>query len=105
MKRTALLLTAAASLLLAGAAPQTAGAAIKCRGPDQLVGGRWISTPYCQDNYIAYVAGTYGIRVSAVSVRQNPSVKSDICRQIGHDIRIKSYCAGYLPEDDSPVWR
>lgn len=89
----------AAVVALAGAAAQPAAAAIKCNGPYQIVQGNEIATPYCEDNYIAYVASHYhGIAVSPRAVRQNPNLKRDICRRIGHDIRVKAYCLEYLYE-------
>jgi hypothetical protein len=85
---------AVAMAMAAGMAVQPA-AAITCRGPDQRVGDDWLSTPYCQDNYIAQVArSSYGIRVSEREIRQNPSKKAEVCRYIGHDIRVNSYCQG-----------
>jgi len=85
--RTALgLLTAPA--LLAG--PASAG--IKCRDDYQIVQGREISTPYCADNYLARIAREYGVRVSDAAIRNNPNKKSEVCRFIGHDPRVKENC-------------
>jgi hypothetical protein len=76
-----------------------AEARIACDGPYQIVQGSPLATPYCEDNYLAAVARGYGIRVSDVAVRQNPSVKAEVCRAIGHDNRVRQICAGYLPSD------
>lgn len=95
---------AAAVALSAGLAVQPAEA-IQCRGPDQLVGGNWLSTPYCQDNYIAHVARTsYGIPVSNRAIRQNPSKKAEVCRYIGHDIRVNAYCQGDIEDGRRFRW-
>lgn len=95
---------AAAAALLAAAFAQPA-AAIDCDGPDQRVGDRWLSTPYCQDNYIAHVARTsYGIRVSDYAIRQNPSKKAEVCRYIGHDNRVNAYCQDHLPSGPRQRW-
>lgn len=78
--------------------PKTADARIKCRNGSQLVAGNWISTPYCEDLRVAEVAAEYGMRVSAKAIRNNPNVKKDVCRLIGHDIRVDMACATVLPE-------
>lgn len=77
-----------APALLAG----PADAKIKCRDDYQVVQGREISTPYCADNYLARVAREYGVRVSDASIRNNPNKKSEVCRFIGHDPRVKENC-------------
>jgi hypothetical protein len=69
-----------------------AGAKIVCRDGFQVVGGREISTPYCNDNYIAAVAREHGRPVSDKAVRDNPSLRDEVCRHFGSDIRIKHYC-------------
>jgi hypothetical protein len=76
-----------------------AEARIACDGPYQIVQGSALATPYCEDNYLATVARGYGIRVSDVAVRQNPNVKAEVCRTVGHDNRVRQICAGYLPSD------
>ena len=81
-----------ASLMISA---ETASAKIVCNGAFQIVQGQQISTPYCEDNYLAAVAREYGIHVSASAVRWNPSVKERVCYTIGHDIRVSSICAGY----------
>ena len=89
-------LAAAAAFALAPADP--AEARIVCDGAYQIVQGSPLATPFCEDNYLASVARGYGIRVSDASVRQNPSVKAEVCRVVGHDNRVRQICAGYLPE-------
>lgn len=75
--------------------PVTAAeAGIRCVDGFQIVNGSRISTPYCQDNYLARIASSYGIRVSAASVRNNPLVKRDLCNFVGHDPRVHQSCAG-----------
>lgn len=77
--------------------PQSADARIVCKNGNQLVAGNWISTPFCEDQRVAEVANEYGMKVSAHSVRNNPSVKQEVCRLIGHDIRVNMSCATVLP--------
>lgn len=83
---------AMAGAILLPAAP--VGAAIRCVGPYQVVQGREIATPYCQDAYLARIAREYGMRVSADAVRHSPSVKSEVCRVVGRDNRAQTACAG-----------
>jgi hypothetical protein len=85
---------AAAALLpvcvLAAASP--ASARIICKDDYQLVAGNLISTPYCADNFVARVARQYGMQVSDATIRNNPNKKREVCRFIGHDIRVSQYC-------------
>ncbi len=67
-------------------------AEIACNKGFQLVAGSWLSTPYCQDAYVADVARQYGFSASASQVRNNPLFKQRLCRFIGADIRIKESC-------------
>ncbi len=69
-----------------------ADAGIVCHEGYQVVQGQEISTPYCNDNYVAAVARLRGIRVSDAEVRNDPSKKDAVCRFIGGDTRISNYC-------------
>jgi hypothetical protein len=79
----------AAVFLVAGS---SAEAAIICNEGFQLSGGREISTPYCNDNYVAEVARKHGFKVSNQEVRNNPARKDEVCRFVGSDTRISQYC-------------
>jgi len=79
-----------AAVLLAGPA-----AAIECDGRYQIVQGQRLSTPYCEDGYLAKVARQYGSRVSAGGIRNNPNLKAETCRFMGHDTRVSDICAPY----------
>lgn len=79
------------------AAPHSADARIVCRNDSQLVAGSYISTPYCQDAYIARVAREYGMKASAARVRDNPNYKREVCRLIGNDIRVSEFCMNENP--------
>ncbi len=72
--------------------------AITCRGNEQLSGGRWIVTPYCEDQTLTRVAREFGIRVSFDTIRFNPNEKARICGVIGHDGRVANTCAPYRNE-------
>jgi hypothetical protein len=76
-----------------------AEARIICKDGYQVVNGKEISTPYCNDNYVAAVARERGRNVSDEAVRNNPSVKEEICLWIGHDHRIREYCDSYDDTD------
>lgn len=99
---------AAAGALIAltvGSVTQPADAAIRCEGNFQITSYGRINTPYCEDVYLAQVAREYGMRVSNQAVLRNPSVKERACRFVGNDIRVKSTCQRYLPENNNRFWR
>ena len=67
--------------------------AIECEGNYQIqANGNRIATPYCQDSYLAIVARQYGMRISARSIRSNPSEKERACRLVGNDNRVRGTC-------------
>jgi hypothetical protein len=92
-------LTALVLGLVVAAMPttNTAEAAIACRGGFQRVQGNDISTPYCQDEYLAQVAQQYGVRTSGSRIRGNPNHKREVCRLVGRDIRVQQTCVDELP--------
>ncbi len=76
--------------------PSGVEARIQCNGPFQVVRGAGeIATPYCEDEYLARVARSYGIRVSGGAIRRSPSRKEEVCRAIGHDSRVYDICIKY----------
>jgi len=79
-------------LMLLLLASSSAEAAIQCKEGFQKSGGREISTPYCNDNYVAEVARQHGFKVSNEEIRNNPARKDEVCRFISSDIRISNYC-------------
>lgn len=90
MKSTLAILTGAAALILTGIAPQTAEAKINCKGRYQMTSHGPISSPYCEDNYLAAIAG-YRAKV----IRYNPSAKDEACEKVGHDPRVSDICLGH----------
>lgn len=88
---------AGAAILAAGVIAAAAGPAhaIECRGEFQVVKGKLLATPYCQDNYLAHVAREYGSKVSNSEIRNNPNTKADVCRFMGHDTRVSHMCQQY----------
>lgn len=101
MKNTLLAVGAIASALTLTA---QSAEAITCRGNAQLSGGRWITTPYCEDQNLTRVAREYGIRVSFDSIRYSLSTKERVCRAVGSDNRVRDVCRQFLYEND-PLWR
>jgi hypothetical protein len=90
--------TLAVTALLAIAAASPAAARIECRGNFQVTKYGMISTPYCEEENIARVARTYGMKVTGAQVRNDPLKKVYLCQIIGGDSRLKGSCAGYAPE-------
>jgi hypothetical protein len=90
--------TLAVTALLAIAMTSAAAARIECRGNFQITKCGPIATPYCEEEQIARVARSYGIRVTGTEVHRNPLKKVYLCQTIGSDSRLKGSCAGYGPE-------
>jgi hypothetical protein len=87
---------AAAVLGVLGLGPQQAEARIVCDGVFQIVQGQPIATPYCESQNLARVARSYGMRVTAESIRKSESTKASVCQAIGQDNRVRSACQGYF---------
>ena len=91
-------LTGCAALLLTTMLAAPAPALIECRGNFQMTIYGPIATPYCEEEQIAFVAQSYGQRVTAAEVHNNPLTKVYLCQTIGYDSRLKGSCAGYGPD-------
>ncbi len=87
---------AVAFAVLASAGPGVAGG-IRCKDGYQDVAGSMLATPYCQDALLAAVAREYGMPVSAARIRANPNYKREVCRFVGHDIRVSHHCPDETP--------
>lgn len=84
--------------------PQPAEAKIKCKGRYQVVKGHGhLATPYCADGYLAKVARSYGVRISAATIRHNPNRKAEVCTLVGNDIRVSDICSQYIDIDGRNV--
>lgn len=77
--------------------PAPAHAKIVCRDGYQTVGGSQIATPYCQDELLARVARDHGMKASSARIRDNPNYKREVCRFVGHDIRVSQHCQNETP--------
>jgi hypothetical protein len=93
---------ACAALLLATMLTAPAAARIQCRGNFQITKYGPIATPYCEEEQIAFVARSYGQRVTGAQVRKNPLMKVYLCQTLGYDSRLKGSCAGYGPDSYAP---
>lgn len=83
-------------MMLAALSPAEAG--IECRGQFQVTKHGLLATPYCQEAQIALVAQSYGWKVTAAEVRNDPLTKVKLCQLFGNDVRLKGACAGYGPD-------
>lgn len=92
--RYAMALTLAVSSLDLLAAPP-ADARMRCDGNYQIINGQPHATPYCQDENLAQVARSYGMRVSGSAMRNSPGEKQRVCAFLGSDIRVREACHGY----------
>jgi hypothetical protein len=93
----------AVAALLAISLADPAAARIECQGNFQITKYGPIATPYCEEENIAHVAQSYGWKVTAAEVHDNPLKKVYVCQILGHDNRLKGSCAGYGPENYGPV--
>jgi hypothetical protein len=96
------LIGCAAALFLIIAATGPAFARIECRGNFQVTKYGLIATPYCEEEQIAFVARSYGQKVTGSQVRNDPLLKVYLCQTIGYDNRLKGSCAGYGPDSYAP---
>ncbi len=101
---TKLMAAGLAFAALQAATTHPASAKIRCDGPYQIIDGSAIATPYCEDNYLAYVARSYGIGVSGRQIRRNYNTKKHVCQTIGHDNRVSNICAGLRNEDRPKIF-
>jgi hypothetical protein len=82
-----------AIILMSCAAAQ----AIECDRQFQVVDGQRLATPYCADQYLGQVARDRGLKVTDGDLRQSSGAKTDVCRQIGMDDRVRTICTNYFP--------
>jgi len=92
MSMSAVLRLSSSVLVATAVLTTSAGAAIKCKTGSQLVGGQWMATPYCQDQYLAEVARKAGFKASAAKIRNNPNYKKNLCQYMYSDIRVQQTC-------------
>jgi hypothetical protein len=73
-------------------------ARIQCKGNFQVTKYGLIAAPYCEEQQIAAVARSYGVRVTDEEVRRDPLTKVKLCYRFGSDVRLKGSCGAYAPE-------
>jgi hypothetical protein len=79
-------------MLLAAVTLSAPAYGVDCQKGYQRVQGDLISTPYCQDQYLAEVASEYGFQASAARIRNDPNYKKELCQFVFNDIRVQSTC-------------
>lgn len=95
----------AAAVAAASLAPSAASAKIQCKDGYQIIKGEELATPFCQDENLADVARTYGVQVSGREMRTNLNRKAEVCRFIGHDIRVREACINFRNDFTRPESR
>jgi len=96
-------LAGCAAVALTAMLTATAEARIQCGGNFQVTKYGMIATPYCEEEQIAFVARSYGSKVTAAQVHNDPLTKVYLCQTIGYDQRLKGSCAGYGPDSYAPA--
>jgi hypothetical protein len=72
--------------------PAVAHAKIVCDDGFQVVRGKYLASPYCQDALVAQVAREHGMETTVARIRANPNYRREVCRFVGEDVRIVEYC-------------
>lgn len=98
MMRHLALSLAAATLCLA---ISPAGAALRCKGPYLQTRSGEVRTLFCEDEYLAQVARTRGDTVTGAQIRASFSLKGQVCRLVGNDIRVDDICNQFHRERDN----
>jgi hypothetical protein len=96
-------LAGCAAVALTAMLTEPSEARIQCRGNFQVTKYGMIATPYCEEEQIAFVARSYGSKVTAAQVHNDPLTKVYLCQTIGYDQRLKGSCAGYGPDSYAPA--
>ena len=95
---------ALAGIAILAAVSASPALAIKCSDEFQVTSRGLVAMPFCEANYLARVARSYGIRVSSRAIRRNANQKRVVCYSIGHDIRVQDICAGFRDSPFLPPW-
>ena len=87
------LAVAASCALVVAALSSGAEARITCKGGFQATkDGGWISTPYCNDEYLAEAGRKRGMKVTGAQVRANWARKEEVCRLLAGTPVAMDYC-------------
>ncbi len=72
-----------------------AQAKIHCQGPNQIIDGNTVlPTPYCEDEYLAAIGHSFGLKYSGAQIRADQSIKKRVCQIARTDTRAASICIG-----------
>ena len=71
--------TALAAVMVTALLASPAAANIRCDGAYQIVNGKPVSTPYCQDEDLAAHARLRGANVSGDQIRNSTDTKRRVC--------------------------
>ena len=88
-------LAASAFAMFGGAG--TADAKFRCSEGFQQNSSGEFASPFCETEYLAQVARSYGDHVTANQIRASFSLELQVCRLIGNDNRVSHICERYLP--------
>ena len=65
--------------------PAITDAKIICDDGFQVVRGRYVASPYCQDALVTQVAREHGMETTVARLRANPNYRREVCRFVGED--------------------
>ena len=86
----------ALGLALAATLAAPASAAIRCDGSYQINSQGEFGSLYCEEENLAKVARSHGVRVTAAQIRASYSLQGDVCRQVGNDISVADICGQFV---------
>jgi hypothetical protein len=93
------LIVSAVVLSLAPVISLDALAKIRCQGPYQIVDANTVlPTPYCEDEYLAVIGRSFGLKYSGAQIRADQSIKRRVCQVLRTDHRAASICIGTVIE-------
>ena len=96
MGKNTKILIGALLFMAAGMHAEPTAAGIKCKGPNQVSSYGLIPSRYCEDVYLARLAG-----MPPKAVLYNPSAKEAACNRVGHDNRVSHICQGHGFRNDA----
>jgi hypothetical protein len=70
----------------------SASGGIVCNNEFQVVEGKQIESPYCEDKYLAKIAREHGENVRGRNLRSSDALKGETCRLVEADDRASEIC-------------
>ena len=77
-----------------------ADAALRCNGAYLQTHSSQVRTGYCEDKNPAQMARTRGDHVTGAQIRASFSLKGQVCRLVGNDLRRNDICNQFRREHD-----